>query len=84
MSRSLTDVQIYWGAYDWSLAYDIETSNDGAAWTTAAQVTNNVDGGMDAVSFGGLSARHVRVRLLGPKSDGWSYEIYELAVSGMP
>lgn len=83
-SHSLTEVKIHWGGWDWSVAYDVQTSSDGSTWATAYHEGNNADGGLDTITLPSTSARFLRVLLNGPKSDGWSYEIYELQVSGMP
>jgi spore germination protein YaaH len=83
-SYNVTQVKIYWGRYDWSVAYDVQTSNDGTTWTTVYHEPNNADGGLDTINLKGIRGRHVRILCTGPKSDGWSYEIYELQVSGTP
>jgi spore germination protein len=82
--HSLTQVKVQWGAYDWSLAYDVQASNDGINWTTIDHEASNPDGGLDIIPLTGVAARYVRVSCTGPKSDNWSYEIYELQVFGMP
>jgi spore germination protein len=79
---SLSEVRIHWGNYDWSINYDIRVSMDGSTWETIFQYTNNLDGGWDTVDITGTVGRFVRIVCLGPKSDNWSYEIYELEIYG--
>lgn len=81
---ALAQVKITWGGHDWPKTYDVQTSRDGLAWTTAYHEANNADGGLDTITLQAASARFVRVLCNGPKSDGWSYEIYELEVTGKP
>jgi spore germination protein len=79
---NLSEVRIHWGNYDWSINYDIQVSQDGSTWNTILHYPNNLDGGWDAVSVEGATGRFVRIVCLGPKSDNWSYEIYELEIYG--
>ena len=79
---NLSEVRIHWGNYDWSINYDIQVSLDGSTWNTILHYPNNLDGGWDAVGIEGATGRFVRVVCLGPKSDNWSYEIYELEIYG--
>jgi hypothetical protein len=81
---NVSQVKIYWGGYDWSVAYDVQTSVDGVVWSTVYHEANNADGGLDTINLAGVSGRFVRVLCNGPKSDGWSYEIYEMEVFGGP
>lgn len=81
--RELTEVRIYWGGYDWPTSYDIQTSVDGRTWTTAYHEPDNDDGGLDTITLRGVTGRHLRVLCNGAKSDGWSFEIYELEVFGL-
>ncbi|HVH43391.1 MAG TPA: glycosyl hydrolase family 18 protein [Labilithrix sp.] len=83
-SYNVSQVKIFWGRYDWPVSYDVQTSNDGISWTTAYHEANNADGGLDTIAIAPVPARYVRVVCNGPKSDGWSYEIYEVQVSGTP
>lgn len=82
--HTLTRIRVQWGRFDWPIAYDVQVSADGTSWTTSHHEANNVDGGLDIIDISNTSARYVRVLCLGPKSDNWSYEIYELQVFGMP
>lgn len=82
-AHSVSQVKIQWGGYDWSVNYDVQVSSDGTSWTTAQHVSGNNDGGLDTVNITPTSARYVRVNCTGPKSDGWSYEIYEFQVFGI-
>jgi hypothetical protein len=82
--HAITQVKVQWGGHDWSLAYDLQASNDGASWSTIYHAASNLDGGLDTIDLPGIPARYVRVLCSGPKSDNWSYEIYELQVFGTP
>lgn len=83
-ARALTGVRIYWGNYDWSVNYDLQTSSDGSTWTTVYHEAANTDGGLDVITLQQAFGRYVRVRCNGPKSDNWSFEIYELQMFGTP
>lgn len=79
---TINQLKIYWGGYDWPIEYHILVSNDGQSWTTSYIEVNNNDGGTDTINLPGVQARYVKVLCVGPKSDNWSYEIYELEVYG--
>lgn len=78
---SLDNVKLTWeGAY--GAAYDIEVSDDGQQWTTAAEVTAG-DGGTDMVALDGASGRYLR--LTGQeRATGYGYSLWELQVYGTP
>jgi predicted alpha-1,2-mannosidase len=61
--------------------FDVQTSDDGSAWTTRAQVRGNTaDSTTTAV---GVDARYVRVAVVTPASDGnTAARIYEVLVTG--
>jgi hypothetical protein len=60
--------------------FDIQTSDDGSAWTTRAQVRGNTaDSTTTAV---GVDARYVRVAVVTPTSDGSAAaRLYEVLVT---
>jgi hypothetical protein len=60
--------------------FDIQTSDDGSAWTTRTQVRGNTaDSTTTAV---GVDARYVRVAVVTPTSDGSAAaRIYEVLVT---
>ena len=82
--HALTRVELHWGPYDWSINYDLQTSPDGQQWTTVHHETNNTDGGVDSIDLAEANGRYLRLLCAGPKSDNWSYEVYELQVFGSP
>nr|WP_285683912.1 discoidin domain-containing protein [Actinoplanes sp. NBRC 103695] len=76
--RALNRVKLTWeGAY--GRAYQIQTSTDGTAWTTAATVTNS-DGGVDESTLS-ASARYVRVYGT-QRATQWGYSLWDLNVYG--
>lgn len=79
---NLSQVKIYWGGYDWSQTYDVQVSFDGILWSTVYHEGSNLDGGLDTINLTGISGQYVRLICLGPKSDNWSYEVYEIQLYG--
>lgn len=61
-------------------SYRIQTSPDGATWTTVAQTTTG-DGGVDNVAFAPVSARYVRMQGV-KRATGYGYSLYSLEVYG--
>ncbi|WP_182884700.1 penicillin acylase family protein [Microbispora sp. H10885] len=61
-------------------SYRIQTSPDGAAWTTAAQTTTG-DGGVDTVTFAPVSARYVRMQGV-KRATLFGYSLYSFEVYG--
>ncbi|HEY1014348.1 MAG TPA: discoidin domain-containing protein [Herpetosiphonaceae bacterium] len=75
--QSISQVTLRWEAA-YGRAYQIQTSNDGNAWTTIASVTNG-DGGVDDLAVSG-SGRYVRlygtVRATPYGYSLWEFEVY--------
>jgi hexosaminidase len=65
-------------------AYQVQVSNDGASWTTIANITAG-DGGIDDLAVGG-SGRYLRVLGLSRATEWgfslWEFEAYGSAVGG--
>ncbi|WP_411105034.1 discoidin domain-containing protein [Streptomyces sp. cmx-4-9] len=77
-SRNLSRVVLTWeGAFGKN--YDIQVSDDGTNWRTAASVTGS-DGGTDEIAVSG-SGRYVRMKGL-VRSGGYGYSLWEFQVYG--
>jgi hypothetical protein len=75
----ITRVKLNWQAA-FATAYEIQGSDDGAAWTTLKSVTEG-DGGVDEYD---VSTRARYVRMSGSKrSTPWGYSLWEFEVYGM-
>ncbi|MBX6384611.1 MAG: penicillin acylase family protein, partial [Microbispora sp.] len=61
-------------------SYRIQTSADGATWTTVAQTTTG-DGGVDNVTFAPVGARYVRMQGV-KRGTGYGYSLYSMEVYG--
>ncbi|MFF4128078.1 penicillin acylase family protein [Microbispora rosea] len=61
-------------------SYRIQTSADGATWTTVAQTTTG-DGGVDNVTFAPTGARYVRMQGV-KRGTGYGYSLYSFEVYG--
>lgn len=81
---NINQVKIYWGGYDWSITYQVQQSSDGINWTTVFTENNNANGGIDIINLNNVTGRYIRLLCLGPKSDSWSYEVYEFQIFGNP
>jgi hypothetical protein len=79
-SYNLTNVTLNWEAA-FGRAYQIQTSQDGAAWTTIASTTTG-DGGTDAYNVTG-SGRYVRMYGT-QRGTAYGYSLFELSVAGTP
>ncbi|WP_454042278.1 discoidin domain-containing protein [Cellulosimicrobium sp. Marseille-Q8652] len=70
---------------DWETAfasgYEIQTSQDGATWTTVHTVTDG-DGLFDELDVSG-TARHVRLYAT-ERATQWGFSLYELEIYGTP
>jgi hypothetical protein len=60
--------------------YQVQTSSDGANWTSIYSVSNNVNGGIQDISTN-VTARYVRVYATA-RASAWGDSLYELAVYG--
>jgi hypothetical protein len=77
-SVAISRVVLQWeGAF--GRAYDIQTSNDGNAWTTVRSVANGA-GGTETHTVGG-TGRHVRLNLT-QRGTGYGYSLWEFQVYG--
>ena len=77
-AQALCRVTIRWeGAY--GKAFRVQTSTDGATWSTAATITNGSGGNQDVAVSG--TARYVRLDLTA-RGTGYGYSIWELQVLG--
>ncbi len=79
-SYTLNRVRINWEAA-YARTYQIQTSPDGSAWTTAFTTTTG-DGGVDDVTLTG-TGRYVRVNQT-QRGTQWGYSIWDLNVYGTP
>jgi len=78
-TRTITHVNLKWEAA-YGKAYRIETSADGATWSSIYS-TSNGDGGTDDLT--GLSGSGRYVRLYGTaRGTQWGYSLYEFKVYG--
>ncbi|WNM39510.1 discoidin domain-containing protein [Micromonospora halotolerans] len=75
--RTLCRVVLTWEAA-YGRAYQIQTSTDGAAWTTVYATTTG-DGGTDTLTVSG-SGRYVRMYGTA-RATGWGYSLWELTVN---
>ncbi len=75
---SISQVELMWEAA-YATSYTIETSLDGASWTSVSSVTS--DGGTDNIYFS-ITGRYVRISAL-TRSDGkYGISLYEIKVYG--
>ncbi|MGK5684269.1 ThuA domain-containing protein [Actinoplanes sp. URMC 104] len=78
-TRAISRVRLLWEAA-YGSAYQIQTSADGSAWTTARSVTGG-NGGEDDLT--GLSAQGRYVRVLGTsRGTPWGYSLFNFEVYG--
>ncbi len=75
-STTFRHVQLAWETA-YAKAYDIQTSDDGANWTTVKSVTDG-DGNIDDIDVNG-TGRYVRV-LGTQRGTGYGYSLYEFGV----
>jgi len=75
---TLDRVELTWEAA-YGTAYDVQVSDDGATWTTAAAVTG-ADGGTDVVDVG-ATGRYLRIQGV-DRATGYGYSLWELEVYG--
>ncbi|MFI7283669.1 discoidin domain-containing protein [Micromonospora chersina] len=75
--RTLCRVVLSWEAA-YGRAYQIQTSTDGAAWTTV-YATSTGDGGTDTLTVSG-SGRYLRMYGT-TRATGWGYSLWELTVN---
>ncbi|MFI8966892.1 discoidin domain-containing protein [Streptomyces sp. NPDC053493] len=75
---ALSRVDLRWETA-YATAYRIETSTDGAAWTTAYTTTTG-PGGTESLPVSG-TARYVRLHGL-TRATGWGYSLWEFQVYG--
>ena len=76
--RAITRVRLQWETA-FGRAYQIQTSNDNATWTTVYSTTTS-DGGVDDVTLTG-SGRYVRVYGT-QRATQWGYSLWEYDVYG--
>jgi len=74
----IDSVELNWEAA-YGKAYQIQVSNDGYTWTTAASVTNG-DGGTDVVNVG-ANGRYVQLTT-SQRGTGYGYSLWEFKVFG--
>jgi beta-glucanase (GH16 family) len=79
-SYTINHVTLTWEA-SCAKAYQIQTSNDGTAWTTV-HTNNNSPGGIQDISTTS-TGRYLRV-LATSRASQWGDSLYELAVYGSP
>jgi hypothetical protein len=78
-TRTINRVKLTWEAA-YARAYQIQTSPDGAAWTTVSGTTTG-DGGVDDVSLTG-TGRYVRVYGTQRALTQYGYSLWEFEVYG--
>ncbi|MEH0844896.1 discoidin domain-containing protein [Micromonospora sp. CPCC 205711] len=76
-SRTICRVTLNWEAA-YARAYQIQTSADGATWTTVYSTTGG-DGGTDALTVTG-AGRYVRMYGTA-RATGWGYSLWEFAIN---
>ncbi|GGM54026.1 discoidin domain-containing protein [Dactylosporangium sucinum] len=79
-SYNLTNVTLNWEAA-YGRAYQVQTSPDGATWTTVASTTTG-DGGIDSYTVSG-AGRYVRIYGT-QRGTAYGYSLWELSVAGTP
>ncbi|MEV4351197.1 PQQ-dependent sugar dehydrogenase [Actinoplanes sp. NPDC049596] len=78
-SKSVSRVRLQWEAA-YGSAYQVQTSPDGATWTTVRSVTGG-DGGVDDLT--GLTAQGRYVRVNGTtRATAWGYSLFNFEVYG--
>ncbi|WP_051681911.1 DUF1996 domain-containing protein [Cellulomonas sp. HZM] len=77
-SATIDNVQLKWEAA-YAKAFQVQLSNDGSTWTTAATVTNGTGGNQTVAASG--TARFVRLNLT-QRGTGYGYSLWELQVFG--
>ncbi|GII65416.1 penicillin acylase [Sphaerisporangium krabiense] len=75
--KTVSRVVLRWEAA-YGAAYEIQTSSDGSAWTTAA-ATAGGDGGVDNLTFAPVTTRYVRMRGI-TRGTSYGYSLYEMEV----
>jgi hyaluronoglucosaminidase len=77
-AATIGKVVLHWEAA-YGKDYEIQTSDDGSTWTTAATVTNG-DGGTDVVYLDGSpTARYVRMQGV-HRATQWGYSLWEFQI----
>ncbi|MFD7308144.1 discoidin domain-containing protein [Promicromonospora sp. NPDC059942] len=74
--QSFDHVQLVWETA-YGKSYQVQTSNDGNAWTTVRTVTGG-NGGVDSLDVTG-TGRYVRLNLT-ERGTEWGYSLYEVGV----
>jgi hypothetical protein len=78
----IDSVTLNWeGAY--ATAYQLQTSNDAATWTTVYSTTTNT-GGKNKIVFSASNVRYVRMYGTARSLSAYGYSIWEFAVYGQP
>ncbi|MCG5214846.1 ThuA domain-containing protein [Streptosporangium soli] len=77
-ARSISRVKLTWETA-YARAYQIQTSADGATWTTVHATTTS-DGGVDDIAVAG-TGRYVRVHGT-QRATGWGYSLWDLNIYG--
>ncbi|WP_019612829.1 family 20 glycosylhydrolase [Psychromonas ossibalaenae] len=75
---TINTINISWGV-DWAAKYEIELSNDGKSWTTAASVDNAVGNNNDIIEIEPAEARFVRVKMIENATDQ-PYQIHSIEI----
>lgn len=78
----ITEVRLYWEVAN-GKDFDIEVSDDGVSWTTAASVRNNpANQYINTISIDpSVEGRHVRMKGI-ERNTIWGYSLYEFEVYG--
>ncbi|WP_051235251.1 discoidin domain-containing protein [Marinimicrobium agarilyticum] len=77
-SHQITSLKLHW-QNSYSTDYDIQTSDDGATWTTIDSVSDS-DGGLDELSLSG-HGRYLRVEGFS-RATRWGHSLWELEAYG--
>lgn len=75
---NIQDLVIRWGT-PYASYYRVLVSGDGTNWVETSRVVNGT-GGVQTMSYGGLSARYVRIECL-KRATAWGNVIYEVEVN---
>ncbi|WP_328946330.1 discoidin domain-containing protein [Streptomyces sp. NBC_00250] len=77
-AKTFTSARLNWeGAY--GKDYDIQTSNDGATWTTVAQRRGRTSAGLDTLTFPAAIARYVRMKGI-TRGTAYGYSLYSMQI----
>jgi hypothetical protein len=78
--REFGGIKVHWGAGQHARRYDIDLSDDGAAWRTVRHVLDG-DGGIDPILLGETESRFLRLSL--HEGPAGSYRIERLEMAGL-